>query len=133
MAYTKGPYGSVGGAIVAPPTMSARASLSSSRGIDARTMRYQVADDGGFEPMDDVANRVLCILAFVVKMDGRIVPREQAALKARIRTELRGLTEGQEPVIKLIDVTVTDDGKQTSFVGVTYKNLLTDTLNTVNP
>ena len=133
MAYTKGPYGSVGGAIVAPATMSARASLSSSRGIDARTMRYQVADDGGFEPMDDVTQRVLCILAFVVKMKGRIVPQEQAALKARIRTELRQLTDGQEPVIKLIDVTVTDDGRQTSYVGVTYKNLLTDTLNTVNP
>lgn len=133
MAYTKGPYGSVGGAIVAPPTMSARASLSSSRGIDPRTMRYIIADDGGFEPMDDVANDVVCTLAFVVKMDGRIVPREQAALKARIRTELRRFTEGQEPIIKLVDVTVTDDGQQTSYVGVTYKNLLTDTLNTVNP
>lgn len=133
MAYTKGPYGSVGGIVVAPPATDGRAALSSSRGIDARTMRYKIADDGGFEPMDDVAQRVLCTLAFVVKMGGRIVPQEQTALKSRIRTELRQLTDGQEPVIKLVDVTVTDDGKQTSFVGVTYKNLLTNTLNTVNP
>lgn len=133
MAYTKGPYGAVGDEIVAPSTISTRASLSSSRGIDARTMRYQIADDGGFEPMDDVAQRVLCTLALVVKLGGRIVPKEQAELKAKIRSELRILTDGQEPVIKLVNVSVIDDGKQTSFVSVIYKNLLTNTLNTVNP
>lgn len=133
MAYITGPYGAIAGTVVTPPTMTARAKLHSSRKIDPRTMRYVNADDGGFEPMDDVAQRVLLLLAFVVQPNGRIDPKQANKTKQDIRNALAPLTAQPEPAIRIDKIEVTDDGRVTSNVFVGYTNLLTNTQTTVTP
>ena len=131
MAYISGPYGSGDSVIQASP--DTRAKLSSSRSIDPKTMRYVIADDGGFEAMDDVAQDVLLAVAFVKTNEGRIDPKQQEKTKQALRLALKPLSDGPEPRIKVVDIIIRDDGRETTYTGITYTNLLTNTLNTVEP
>lgn len=125
MTYCQGPY--TGGTSLAP---DGRAAEHSSRKIDAATMRYVIASDGGFEPMDDVAQCVLLAIA-MTKGSGRLTTQQQNKRKVEIREALAHLTRGPEPIIKIIEIFITDNGRDTQFEQVTYLNLLTNTQTTV--
>jgi hypothetical protein len=107
------------------------AELSSSRKIDARG-RYVLDADGGFESMDDVAQRVLLAVCFAARDLPKIVSPQAFALgEARIKNALKPLTGGEDPAVKLERVAFTNPTPGVVKVAVGYKNLLTGTSSTV--
>lgn len=124
-----GPFG-LGAFGTTPPASEelAPAKLGSARKIDARTGRYEIADDGGFVAMDATAQRVLLTLALGVKTPPFITPQGEAQLAATVRTVLEDaqLIGTRDPDIDLEEVEVSHrDGLQ--FLAVRYKNLRTGT------
>lgn len=127
--FGNGPFGQP------PPVPSAEVlpTLSSSRLVDGVSSRYVPTTDGDFEPMDGTAQRVLLLIAFADTYSPIITPQGKADQAARIRRALRPLTEGREPAIDRLTVEVTDDGKAETLKTVTYRNRLTNTIQTVTP
>ena len=129
----QGPYGlSVLGDRTDEPATLAPAKIGSARKYDARTKRYVVADDGGFDAMDEVAQRVLLTVAFGVKLPPFITPQGEAEIDQSIREALAGMTGGRDPDIALDDVSVSHE-RATQYMGVRYKNLRTGTYQYVRP
>jgi hypothetical protein len=134
MGYGSGPFGGAPlGTTSLPPEDETFAALSSSRKIDFVTKRYVTNEDGGFDPMDDVAQRVMLIISFAVKEQKVITAQDNADTAARIRAALGVLTKGPTPTIKVIDLAVTDNGKASTLKSLTYKNMLTGTQQTLLP
>jgi hypothetical protein len=119
-----GPFGAPSFVVAASPLNA----LSSSRGVNGVTRRYVVNDEGGFAAMDDTAQRVMLALAFGVTQPKTITPETRAALETQIRAALRPLTAGREPAIKILSLTVDDNGRDELTPRLAYKNLLTGTL-----
>jgi hypothetical protein len=119
---------------LAPPTPSAPSALSSSRKIDGIAGRYVVNDVGGFQAMDDTAQRVLLAVSFALKPRAPfITTRDLAAQETAIRAALAFLTSGQEPAIRLIAVAAAKTGPNATSLKVRFKNLLTGTEQTLEP
>lgn len=134
MSYGTGPYGTAPfGGVVPTNNPEGIAALSSSRGYDGVTRRYVIATDGGFAPMDDVAQRVLLLLAFGVPAQRIITPQDNAASAANIRRALEPLTRGSQPTIRIVELVVTDGGGGRLSRSLTYKNLLAGTQQTITP
>lgn len=129
------PWGFGGyGSLLAPPAPAVFSSLSSSRSFDGLTGRYVANDAGGFEPMDDTAQRVILTVAFAVKQGPFITPRDLSQQEADIRAALAvSLTAGAAPAIRLISVEAAQTGPTSSGVTVRYFNNLTNTEQTVSP
>ena len=108
------------------PASLARAKIGSARKIDARTRRYVIADDGGFEAMDETAQRVLLLLAFGVKLPEFVTPQDEAKLDQDVRDALAPLLDTRDPDIDLESVQI-GHAAGTQYVGVRYKNLRTGT------
>lgn len=133
--YGRKPWGYGGyGSALADPTPATFSSLSSSRSFDGLTGRYVANDEGGFEPMDDTAQRVVLTVAFATKSGPFITPRALAQQEADIKAALAvSLTAGPAPAIRLISVTAEQTGPTASAVTVRYFNNLTNTEQTVSP
>ncbi len=131
-AYGVGPYG-VGslGVPGLPPEPETAAALSSSRKIDFATKRYVIASDGGFDAMDDTAQRVMLLILFNTTETDIITPQEMQTTASRIRKALEPMTSGREPAIRIEEVVVSDDGKAGTFRSVRYKSLWTGTQQTL--
>lgn len=128
------PWGYGGyGAPLSPPTPAAVSSLSSSRKINAKTGRYVANDEGGFEPMDDTAQRVVLLVAFAAKVGPFITPPDLSAQEATIRAALAPLVAKPEPAIRLLAVSAAQTGPTSTAVTVRYINNLTGTEQTVSP
>lgn len=134
LGYGKKPWGFGGyGTPLTLPQPAAPSELSSSRLIEDRTGRYVTNDEGGFEPMDDTAQRVWLLVAFAARTGPFITARDMAAQEAVIRAALKPLTTGTEPAIRLLAVTVTQVGPTSTAASVRYVNRLTGTEQTVEP
>ncbi len=134
MSAGTGPYGHTpAGYAASTPTEETRSSLSSSRLINGVTKRYVVNDEGGFEAMDDIAQTVLLRISFAVREAKFITPQGMADDRTAIRNALADMTKGAEPLIKIKTIEVTDSGKATTYKRVVYQNLMTNTLQTVEP
>jgi hypothetical protein len=128
-----GGYGlSVFGQPTDDPYTLAPAKIGSARNIDAKTRRYVVADDGGFEAMDETAQRVLNLVAFGVKLPPFVTPQGEAELDQNIREALAIMTGVRDPDIALDPPSISHD-RATQYVGVRYKNLRTGTFQYVRP
>lgn len=124
-----GPFGlSALGVDAVQPEELAPARIGGARKIDARTGRYEIADDGGFVAMDATAQRVLLTLALGVKMPPFITPQGEAQIAATVRTALEEaqLISTRDPDIELETVEVSHQGGL-QFLAVRYKNLRTGT------
>ncbi len=122
------PFGAPALDVSAPPVNR----LTSSRGIDGMSRKYVINDEGGFVAMDDVAQRVMLLLAFGVTQPATITPESKAALATQIRAALAVLTVGREPTIKILTLDVVDDGRDGLNPRLSYRNLLTGTLQTTS-
>ncbi len=133
MSYGTGPFG-LGpmGQPYLTPTQTTRASLSSSRSIDTYG-RYVIADDGGIDPMDDTAQRVILAVAFKVKPPDIITPGTLIAQEQAIRDALKPLTSGKEPAINKVKIVVGDGGGGKLFESITYYDLVAQRQQTVKP
>jgi hypothetical protein len=123
-----GPYGlsALGQAADEPETL-APAKITSAKKIDAKTRRYVIADDGGFEAMDGTAQRVLLLVCMALgKETPFITPQGNDEMRQRIEEALRPLTDSRDPDIELDVVDITSD-RDTSNRLVRYKNLRTNT------
>ena len=125
--YGTGPFGFG----VDSPTAETPADLSSSRSIDFVRRKYTLDDDGGYEPMDDTAQRVSLLVAFSTQREPLIDPRSMERQRQRIAEALKPMTTGTEPAIKVHAITVANERPGVTSTTVTYTNLLTGTKTTV--
>lgn len=134
LGYGRKPWGYGGyGSPLTTPTPATESSLSSSRRFDGLTGRYVANDEGGFEAMDDTAQRVILLVAFAVKTGSFLTDRDLAAQVAEVRKALTVMTNGPEPAIRLLGVTAEQSGPTASRLTVRYFNNLTGTEQTVEP
>lgn len=132
--FSVGPFGFLGlGNTLAAPAEETRSSLSSSRRVDFVTKRYVVNDEGGFEAMDDVAQTVGLLVAFAWVPPTHVTPQARNEAKTKIRAALRSLSSGAAPLIQIRSVDVSTPGGGIMNISVTYKNLRTNTIQTVEP
>jgi hypothetical protein len=92
------------------PEQLAPAKIGSAKKIDAKTRRYVVADDGGFEAMDGTAQRVLLLVCMALGKETPFITPQG----------------NDDPDIELDLVDITSD-RDTSNRLVRYKNLRTNT------
>ncbi len=126
MAYSTGPH-----ALFATLPAPERASLRSSRKIDFVRKRYVLDDDDAFEAMDDVAQRVVLLIAFNTKRPRFITPQTMSEYRDSITKALAVLTGGPEPVAGNLKVSVTTGSPGTLNTALTYTNLRTNTRTTI--
>lgn len=118
------------------PTSLDPCKIGSARNFDFKKRRYVVADDGGFEAMDETAQRVLLTVCFAVaKMPAFITPQGEIEIEQKVRDALTEaqLLDPRDPDIDLESVDVSHDPNATQFVLVKYKNLRTDTYQYIQP
>lgn len=126
-----GPFGlSVFGFPTDDPAESTPAKIGSARKL---TRRYVVADDGGFEAMDETAQRVVLLLAFGVKLPDFVTPQGEADLETAVRESLAPLLDSRDPDIELDEASVGHTVPATEGIVVRYKNLRTGTYQYVKP
>lgn len=131
MALGNSPFGfSPAGQAYPAAASEDRGTLSSSRGIDVRG-RYLTESDGSFTPMDDVAQTVLLNIAYEVVEPPVISPAALEQIEAQIKSALAPLAAGTEPVLRILEIQVTDDGRMTTRKLVRFLNLRTNTMQTV--
>lgn len=128
MSYGTGPLGFTPlGLPAGGPLTLTRAPLTSSRKIDGVTKRYVTTAAGGFEGMDDVAQRVLLLLSFADTEIGVITPQTMRAQEQKFRDALAPLTNQRAPTIKILEVSVRNPNMGRLVKTIRYKNLLTNT------
>jgi hypothetical protein len=104
--------------------------LITSRLIDARG-RYVIDDEGAFAAMDDVAQRVLLLIAFRAGPKPKIIDdRAISARQAQIRAALQILTKGPSPVIEIKEIIVERSAPGKLKESVKYRRLVTNTIET---
>ena len=122
-----GPYGAGTPPSPADPITTA----VSCRLIDGVLRDYQTDENGNAVGMDGTANRVYLLLSYAETRQSIISAQGLAAKQNAIRAALTPLTSGQSPAISNLKVKVTDGGGGRTLAEVTYTNLLTGTLETV--
>jgi hypothetical protein len=130
-----GPYGlaSLGLPADEPETL-APAKIGNARKIDGKTRRYVVAADGGFEAMDETAQRVLLLVSLAVgKEPPFLTPQGNAEMEQRIRTALAPLLDTRDPDIDLEEVDCSTGPDNVARRYVRYRNLRTGTRQYVTP
>jgi len=100
-----------------------RTQVTASRKVDANGRFVQLEDGtGGFVGETDVAHRVTMILGRF-KPGGNISAKSGAEVEAEIRRMLAPLTQGREPVAKVVSVQFVDSGASAAGYVVTFKDL----------
>jgi len=122
-----GPYG---GSAPASATEAVTTAISC-RWIDPVTRDYATDDDGNPRGMDGTANRVYLLLSYSDVRQAIITAQGVQARAAAIRRALEPLTRRPEPAISALVVNVADNGADRVEGTITYRNLLTNTLQTV--
>jgi hypothetical protein len=126
MAYSTGPYR------LFPNLPSPGAStLTSSRKIDFSTGKYVTDDDGGFEAQDDIAQRVMLKICYLVPEQKFLTPQANATTEAEIRAALADMYSGPEPEIELLSVSKRRDAAGRTSTVVAFRILSTGNKTTV--
>jgi len=129
-----GPYGlSPLGFPTDDPVQLAPAKVGDAVKFDPVTRRYVIAADGGFEPMDSTAQRVVLLVSLAIgKETPFLTPQGDAEMEQRIRDALAPLTDTRDPDIEIDTIEITSVAG-TSRRLIKYKNLRTGTLQYVEP
>lgn len=131
MSFTGGPFGFYSFQVAPTLTTGPRSSLSTSRKLDAQTRRYVVSDDGGFDAMDDTAQRVLITFLQNSEKGAFIDDREFRAEESRLRDALQALTVGTKQAIRIVSLSVKSTQAGVGTRELVYENLITGTRQTV--
>lgn len=118
MSYSQGPYSQF--SVLPPPGSS---TIVSSRKIDFATKKYVTTDDGEFEGMGDVVQRVVLKCSFQVPDQKFISDRENNITVQNIRSALKDMTSKPEPEIELIAVSVKRQAQGVNQVIVKFTDL----------
>jgi hypothetical protein len=73
--------------------------------------------------MNDTAQRVLLLVSFEVRRTPLLTDRSLEETKQRITKALKPLTDGAEPYINKLQVSVSHDKKETSYIAVSFFDL----------
>lgn len=104
----------------------------SCRLIDGVARDYVTDENGNPAPEDGTANRVYLALSYATDIRPEILdPQSIAQWGNDIRTALSVLATGPTPAISGLQVTMTDSGGSEVFGLVTYTNLATQQIETV--
>lgn len=133
MGYGTGPFGSALGIYPPPPGPEQPSDISSSRAIDGEKKTYVLNAQGGFASMNDTDQRVLLTLCFADVDTPFITPQDFRTQELNIRNALAaaGLTDIRSPAIQILRLSVGRGGSGTTEKILKYKNLLTNTEQTI--
>jgi hypothetical protein len=123
VSFGSGPYAHLGAPADAP--------LYSSRLLNA-SGQYITRDDGGFEPMDDVDQRVQLLVAFAAKRSAKLTARDLNTMRDDVIKALEVMSLARPPEIADVVVTAEQAGPSTSRIKVTFTNLSTSAQQTVS-
>lgn len=131
--FSTGPFGGFpwGGEVVNAEEV--RSPLSSSRSMSFQDGRYNINAEGGFDGMDDVAQTVALTVAYAYKPPPTITPQNEAKSRRAIENALAHLSRGNDPLIADVRVSFRASPAGTQRPIVTYRNLRTNTRQTVEP
>lgn len=122
-----GPYGGA----MPSPAVEATTTAVNARRIDTVRRDYTTDADGNADGMDGTAGRVYLLLSYADTRQAIITATGVQARAAAIRRALEPLTRGPAPAVTALTVNVVDAGGERINGTVTYRNLLTNTLETV--
>lgn len=109
----------------------AKSAISSSRSIDAYG-RYVLTDEGGFDGMPDVRQRVLLLVSFGAGPNPPFTDdRSRNAVARNVRAALLPLSGGKEPLIEVQAVNVTRSGPGTLKREIIFRELTNDVTHTI--
>jgi hypothetical protein len=135
VGYGTGIYGLAPLGIAASQASTADpARMSTSRQIDQLTGRFALTTNGAYAGMLDSVQRVVNLTRLALA--GRrsiITPDEQEDLRQKIRAALAVMTDPKDPAIELLDIVVSDNGKDAGETQIIFRDLLTNKVQTVRP
>ena len=110
------------------------ADLSSSRQIDGKTGRFVQTTHGGYAGMGDTQQRVLMLVSYATRrLPPHITDDGMAATQQAIVAALRPLTDPKRQTIELLDVAVTDNGRNLTQTLVRFRDVTSGGIHTVQP
>jgi hypothetical protein len=113
------------------PEEETRSSLSSSNKVDGVSKRYVLNDEGGYEPMNDIAQTVLLRISYADTESPLITPRAANETKAAVRNALQDLET--KKLIRIESIEVDEYNSTTTVKRIRFYDLTTQKYQTVEP
>jgi hypothetical protein len=108
--------------------------VSSSRQVDGKTGRFVQTTNGGYAGMGDTQQRVLFLVsAATQRLPPHITDENMSATRSAIITALAPLTDPKNQTIELLDVAVTDNGRNLTQTLVRFRDVTSGGIHTVQP
>lgn len=108
--------------------------VSSSRQVDGKTGRFVQTTNGGYAGMGDTQQRVLFLVsAATQRLPPHITDENMSATRSAIITALAPLTDPKNQTIELLDVAVTDNGRNLTQTSVRFRDVTSGGIHTVQP
>lgn len=108
--------------------------VSSSRQVDGKTGRFVQGTAGSYAGMGDTQQRVLFLVAGATKaLPPHITDENMSATRQAIITALAPLTDPKNQTIELLDVAVTDNGRNLTQTLVRFRDVTSGGIHTVQP
>ena len=108
--------------------------VSSSRQVDGKTGRFVQTTNGGYAGMGDTQQRVLFLVSAATRsLPPHITDENMSATRQAIITALAPLTDPRNQTIELLDVAVTDNGRNLTQTLVRFRDVTSGGIHTVQP
>lgn len=108
--------------------------VSSSRQVDGKTGRFVQTTNGGYAGMGDTQQRVLFLVSAATRsLPPHITDENMSATRQAIITALAPLTDPKNQTIELLDVAVTDNGRNMTQTSVRFRDVTSGGIHTVQP
>ena len=108
--------------------------VSSSRQVDGKTGRFVQTTNGGYAGMGDTQQRVLFLVSAATRsLPPHITDENMSATRQAIITALAPLTDPKNQTIELLDVAVTDNGRNLTQTSVRFRDVTSGGIHTVQP
>ena len=108
--------------------------VSSSRQVDGKTGRFVQTTNGGYAGMGDTQQRVLFLVSAATRsLPPHITDENMSATRQAIITALAPLTDPKNQTIELLDVAVTDNGRNLTQTLVRFRDVTSGGIHTVQP
>jgi hypothetical protein len=113
------------------PDPEAPITLVSSREVNGVLQVYVTDDDGNPMGTDDIASRVYFLTGYAVTTSAIISEQGMRDQEAKIRAALKILTQGRQPFIRDLEVSVTSPKSGQTLKTIRYTNARTGTKTSV--
>lgn len=121
MVFGSGPYGLAD----IDAASDTRGQLTSSRYLQADGTAKQTTDGtGAFVGMNDSFHRAIVMLAYGVELPTTINASFPAIMRVDVTAALAPLTDGDSPVLELVEVLVEENGRSLGAVSVSVRDLV---------